>query len=76
MMTQVDPDVRAYEVCELVPGQRIPRGVLLGTALKTEEVVTVKRSTPADFDQHGITLHGIGTLFMHRHTLVRAYPPE
>jgi hypothetical protein len=69
-----DSRVQTVEVQDLVEDQRIPRGTLLGSSLMTQEAVTVKRSFPADHDRHAITLYGIGTLFLHRHTLVKAYP--
>jgi hypothetical protein len=66
----------ALTVAELRPEQRIPRNTLLGTALLTRETVTVKRVFEADYGKVGLTLFGIGSLFLDADFLVKAYPVE
>jgi hypothetical protein len=70
-----DDGVSSYEVQDLIADQRIPRHTLLGTALMSQEILTVKRSFPADHDKHALTLYGVGTIFLHKNTIIRAYIP-
>lgn len=69
-------DLIAITVSELQPEQRIPRNTLLGTALLTREVVTVKRVFEADYGKVGLTLFGIGSLFLDADFLIKAYPVD
>jgi hypothetical protein len=69
-------DLIALTIAELRPEQRIPRGTLLGTALMTRETVTVKRVFDADYGKKGLTLFGIGSLFLDADFLIKAYPLE
>lgn len=61
------------KVSELKMYDRILPGSLLGMVTAAESM-TVKSSSPADQDKFAVTFFNLGTLFLHKNTLVEIIP--
>jgi hypothetical protein len=72
-MTRFNDRLEVVRVSELQPLDKIVAGNVLGP-LSTVDSVTVKNFAPADQDKVSLTLWGIGTIFVHRDTLVEIVP--